>query len=360
MKKYELKYTKGEDGVFCMSTVENPATKTQLVMFESQEEDALFIKMMIPHHEEALRMAEEYDGKVSEKLQLIINSILSGQKKEIEDMKSIISNEINMQFQDDEKRVIYSVAMRPNMLIPRKDINGEPAMVFYSEETVNDLQQNFFKNNSHNGATINHDKNVRKDMYAFESWIVQDPEKDKATSLGLQVQKGDWVLAQKVDNPEVWEDIKKGKLTGFSIEAYLEPVLTQNEIEMTKEEVDARIKAVIQMTAEEDAAAAKKKEEEDAAEKMKMEGEGTPPAMTPEEIQKKLDELTTENVALKAKLAEYEVKEIDMSVEIAAAKKVAVEMGAELAKGIKPNSGASEKKYEEMSNVEKAKFNRGK
>ena len=307
MKKYELKYTKGEDGVFCMSTVENPATKTQLVMFDDE-------------------------------------------------MKA-------MEFQDDEKRVIYSVAMRPNMLIPRKDINGEPAMVFYSEETVNDLQQNFFKNNSHNGATINHDKNLRKDMYAFESWIVQDPEKDKATSLGLQVQKGDWVMAQKVDNPEVWEDIKKGKLTGFSIEAYLEPVLTQNEIEMTKEEVDARIKAVIQMTAEEDAAALKKKEEEDAAaeaEKLKMEGEGTPPAMTPEEMQKKLDELTTENIALKAKLAEYEVKEIDMSAELAAAKKVAVEMGEELAKGIKPDGNAPKKKYEEMSNVEKAKFNRGK
>ena len=295
MKKYELKYTKGEDGVFCMSTVENPATKTQLVMFDDE-------------------------------------------------LKA-------MEFQDDEKRVIYSVAMRPNMLIPRKDIKGEPAMVFYSEETVNDLQQNFFKNNSHNGATINHDKNVRKDMYAFESWIVQDPEKDKATSLGLQVQKGDWVLAQKVDNPEVWEDIKKGKLTGFSIEAYLEPVLTQNEIEMTQEEVDARIKAVIQMTAEEDAAA--------AAEKLKMEEEAakaTPPA---DDLQKKVDELTTENVALKAKIAELEGKAVEMSAEVEAAKKVAVEMGAEMAKGIKPD-GNPAKKYEEMSNVEKAKFNRGK
>ena len=304
MKKYELKYTKGEDGVFCMSTVENPATKTQLVMFDDE-------------------------------------------------MKA-------MEFQDDEKRVIYSVAMRPNMLIPRKDINGEPAMVFYSEETVNDLQQNFFKNNSHNGATINHDKNLRKDMYAFESWIVQDPEKDKATSLGLQVQKGDWVMAQKVDNPEVWEDIKKGKLTGFSIEAYLEPVLTNENIEMTQEEIDARIKAVIQMTAEEDAA--KKKEEEDAAaaeaEKVKMaEGDPAPPA---DDLQKKVDELTAENIALKAKLAELEVKEIDMSAELTAAKKVAVEMGEELAKGIKPDGNAPKKKYEEMSNVEKAKFNRGK
>ena len=303
MKKYELKYTKGEDGVFCMSTVENPATKTQLVMFDDE-------------------------------------------------LKA-------MEFQDDEKRVIYSVAMRPDMLIPRKDINGEPAMVFYSEETVNDLQQNFFKNNSHNGATINHDKNVRKDMYAFESWIVQDPEKDKATSLGLQVQKGDWVMAQKVDNPEVWEDIKKGKLTGFSIEAYLEPVLTQNEIEMTQEEVDARIKAVIQMTAEEDEAKKKKEEEDAAAEKMKMEEEAakaTPPA---DDLQKKVDELTTENVALKAKIAELEGKAVEMSAEVEAAKKVAVEMGAEMAKGIKPD-GSAPKKYEEMSNVEKAKFNRGK
>ena len=307
MKKYELKYTKGEDGVFCMSTVENPATKTQLVMFDDE-------------------------------------------------LKA-------MEFQDDEKRVIYSVAMRPNMLIPRKDINGEPAMVFYSEETVSDLQQNFFKNNSHNGATINHDKKLRKDMYAFESWIVTDPEKDKATSLGLQVQKGDWVMAQKVDNPEVWEDIKKGKLTGFSIEAYLEPVLTKNEIEMTQEEVDARIKAVIQMTAEEDAAALKKKEEEDAAaaeaEKVKMEGEGTLPAMTTEEMQKKVDELTTENISLKAKLAELEGSAVEMSAELSAAKKVAVEMGAEISKGIKP-SGNEPKNYEEMSGYERMQYNKQK
>lgn len=297
MKKYELKYTKGEDGVFCMSTVENPATKTQLVMFNDE-------------------------------------------------LKA-------MEFQDDEKKVIYSVAMRPNMLIPRKDINGEPAMVFYSEETVNDLQQNFFKNNSHNGATVNHDKNIRKDMYAFESWIVQDPDKDKATSLGLQVQKGDWVLGQKVDNPEVWEDIKKGKLTGFSIEAYLEPVLTQKEIEMTQEEVDERIKKVLMESEEE-----KKKAEEEAAaaeaEKVKMEGE---PA---DDWQKKIDELTAENIALKAKIAELEGKAVEMSAEVLAAKKVAVEMGEEMAKGIKPDGKASTKKYEEMSNVEKAKFNRGK
>jgi hypothetical protein len=49
-----------------------------------------------------------------------------------------------------------------------------------------------------------------------------------------------------------------------------------------------------------------------------------------------------------------------MSAEVAAAKQVAVEMGAELAKGIKPDGNAPKKKYEEMSNKEKALYNRGK
>ena len=304
MKKYELKYTKGEDGVFCMSTVENPAlVDTQLVMFDN---------------EKAL-----------------------------------------LQFEDDEEQVIYSVAMRPNVLIPRKDINGEPAMVFYTEETATNLLKNFFKKGSNIGGTVNHDGKVREDMYIFSAWKVLNPEMDTAVAMGLEVKKGDIIMGQKIDNPEVWKKIKNKELTGFSIEAYLEPVLTQNEIEMTQEEVDARIKAVIQMTAEEDVAAKKKKEEEDAmAEKMKMEEEAakaTPPA---DDLQKKVDELTTENVALKAKIAELEGKAVEMSAEVAAAKKVAVEMGAEMAKGIKPD-GSAPKKYEEMSNVEKAKFNRG-
>jgi hypothetical protein len=210
MKRYELKYTKGETGVFRMSTVESPAIGATLVMFDDET-----------------------------KL---------------------------LEFADDEKQIIYSVAMRPNINIPRKNINGEPAMVFYTEDTVAELQQNFFKNNSHNGVTINHDKNIRNDIYAFESWIVSDPEKDKATLLGMAVEKGDWVLGQKVDNPEVWQKIKKKELQGYSIECYLEPILTNTNVEMTVEEVDARIKLAFE-TEEEKALKAKEKEE---AKKLEM------------------------------------------------------------------------------------------
>lgn len=341
MKKYELQYTKGEDGVFCMSLVENPATKTQLVMFDDES-----------------------------KL---------------------------LQFQDDDKQIVYSVAMRPNMLIPRKDISGEPAMVFYTEETIADLQQNFFKKNHHNGATVNHDGKVREDMYIFESWIVQDPEKDKATLLGMQVQKGDWVTAQKIENAEVWQDVKSGKLTGFSIEAYLEPVLINNKVEMTKEEIDARIKRVLMesqlgtkytiedkdyyidklevggMVTDGDGNPIANAEMEIEKKKIKTDDKGViteavteveqeeeaPAEDKTAELQKQVDELTTENNDLKAKITELEAKKTEMSAEVAAAKKVALEMAEEMKKGIKPEEG-KKKSYEEMSNKEKALHNRGK
>ncbi len=342
MKKYELKYTVGEDGVFCMSLVENPATETQLVMFSKESE--------------------------------------------------------LMKFQDDEKQIVYSVAMRPNMLIPRKDINGEPAMVFYTEETIADLQQNFFKKNYHNGSTVNHDGKLREDMYIFESWIVQDPEKDKAALLGMQVQKGDWVTGQKIENADVWKDVKSGKLTGFSIEAFLEPVLINN-VEMTKEEIDARIKRVLmesqlgtKYTIEDkdyfidklevggmvtdgdgnpipnaEMEIEKKKIKTDdkgvileAVEEIENEGEPVPPAEDKTaELQKQVDELTTENNDLKAKITELEAGKTQMSAEAEAAKKVALEMAEEMKKGIKPEE-VKKKSYDEMSNKDKALYNRGK
>jgi hypothetical protein len=330
MKKYELQYTKGETGVFRMSTVESPATKTTLVMFDDES-----------------------------KL---------------------------LQFADEEKQVIYSVAMRPNILIPRKDINGEPAMVFYSEDTVNNLQQNFFKNNSHNGATVNHDGKVRSDMYCFESWIVRN--EDQAKSIPeLNAKVGDWVLAQKVDNPEVWADIKSGKLQGFSIEAYLEPVLTEEKkIEMTDEEFNARVKKVLMAEAlgdmymvGEKAYYLDKKEigglltdidgvpfsgvtetidglvmktdengfvidavpfvEEDAEEEVK-------PDMT-----KMMDDLQAENNDLKAQIVALKEGNTMMSKENAAIKKVSIEMTEELKKGLKPASDV--KNVEEMSALER-------
>ena len=339
VKRYELEYKLGEEGIYAMSTVSKPAVKSTLVMFSEE-----------------------------------------------------LSKSKVFEFADDEKQIIYSVAMRPNTWIPREEINGEPGEVMYTEETADALLQNFFQNNNHQGGTIDHNKENVKDMFIFSAWKVLDPARDAATVMGLDVQRGDIVMGQKVNNPEIWQRIKNKELTGFSFEAMLNPVLIKTNIEMSQEEVDARTRVVIKMAADEEAA--KKKEDEDAIamaahedeekmklaahddeEKKKIEAEAhTPPGthempdgsimpdadMVPA-MQKQIDDLTTENIALKAQVAELEGSAVNMSAETAAAKKTAIEMSAQLAKGINAYSPAPavKMKYEDMDNLQKVKFNRG-
>ena len=62
---------------------------------------------------------------------------------------------------------------------------------------------------------------------------------------------------------------------------------------------------------------------------------------------------------LKAKIAEMESGNTQMSSELEATKKVVTEMSEQFQKGIKP-TGGTPKSYEEMSNKEKALYNRGK
>jgi len=57
-------------------------------------------------------------------------------------------------------------------------------------------------------------------VYLVESWIV-DGEQDKAYNMGYSKQDvpvGTWMVGYRVDNDEVWEMIKQGKVKGLSIE----------------------------------------------------------------------------------------------------------------------------------------------
>lgn len=209
-------------------------------------------------------------------------------------------------FFNDEKRVIYSVAMRPNKLIFRKDINGEPAEVFYSKETVEKFQQKYFKFNGQSKTNINHSEESVKDVYPFESWIVMNKEIDKAKVLGLSVEDGDLVMGFKVENDDVWNECKNGNIDGLSIEAHFnnKEVNFKTEINMSKlEKVTAFFKELFaedEKTPEQIAA-----EEEKAKKDAEAMAKDAPPTDAPDEEKAMLLE---ENAKLKQQVAELETK----------------------------------------------------
>ena len=126
--------------------------------------------------------------------------------------------EIPLYFANEEKREIFSVAMSPDKLIYRNNIQGEPANVFYTAETIEKFQQNYFRTNANSGTNIDHAEVNTEGVFPFESWIVANPANDKSNELGLVTKKGDLVMGFKVDNDEVWQQCKDGNLDGLSIE----------------------------------------------------------------------------------------------------------------------------------------------
>lgn len=130
--------------------------------------------------------------------------------------------EIHFETMDKEKRLLIGPALIPDLPIFRLDKEtNEEYYAYMTAETIEKLAYSFLKNGRQNNATIEHEV-AAEGMTVVESWIIGDSEKDKAASLSMKYPKGTWMIAMKVNNDHVWTEwIKKGVLTGFSIEGML-------------------------------------------------------------------------------------------------------------------------------------------
>lgn len=142
---------------------------------------------------------------------------------------------IEIQLSDDERHMCYGAA-----LIPDKDIyrnNGEQEFyISFTKESIEKMSQDFMKNYRQNEVTLDHNE-MANDITITESWLVEDPYKDKANALGINVPQGTWMIGMKVNQIDVWERVKSGELKGFSVESMisLEDFSKQNENNMNIE-----------------------------------------------------------------------------------------------------------------------------
>ena len=201
-------------------------------------------------------------------------------------------------FANEEKRMIYSVAMIPNKMIFRNATESVPDHYgFFSTETIEKFQENFAKFQGDNLVSINHDGQKVDGVYKVESWIVKDSENDKSKALGLEAINGSLIQGFKIENDVVWGQCKDGQLDGLSIEAYLNGKLTDtNLITMTKEEkTPQNLWDTMKSFFATDAPA--------------------PPAETPPAPPAPTKDLQAENDALTAKIAELEAKITELEAE---------------------------------------------
>jgi hypothetical protein len=328
MKTYEMQLEDGGVGVFKVSIVKDPAIESNLIFFSAEKPDVLT-------------------------------------------------------FTNEEKKVIYSVVMRPNKLIYRKDVNGEPANVFYTSKTVEDMQINYFRQNGNKATNINHsDEGDAEGVFPFENWIVRDELTDIATKMGLEVKNGDWVMGYKVDNQELWEGfIKTGKLDGLSIEAMhinhkliTENMTVETPVQKEKSFWDELLDFV-NMSKEKhaedekpadpaaDEPAVETPAEEPVVEQVEHEPAAEPVVEVPAAEAAEGDAEPTE----KEVLLQKRIDELELKLSTLMAEKIKSDTALETMAAQTPAARAiinapavikTPKKYEEMSNFEKLKFNK--
>ena len=148
-----------------------------------------------------------------------------------ENFVALSRHKVEFKSVDDEKRIVVGLALVPDKEIFRK--SGDYAYkIMFSKETVKKASELYLKRLKNNNATIEHELAV-KGVSLIESWIVEDPNMDKTNLYKLDAPEGAWAVVMKIDNDEIWEDVKQGKYLGFSIEGFF----SQKEQELTKQEL---------------------------------------------------------------------------------------------------------------------------
>ena len=122
--------------------------------------------------------------------------------------------EVVFKLADEEEHLVFAEVYAPN--IPDTDTD------FMVPEEIKKMAYKFMQNMNLRNIDVQHNNELVPNACVVESFIARkgDPE----------FIEGAWVVGIHVDDPKVWDQIKKGELNGFSMEAMV--TRTEKELEL--------------------------------------------------------------------------------------------------------------------------------
>lgn len=104
---------------------------------------------------------------------------------------------------DDEKQVVKGIVIEPEV----EDSDGN----WTTREEIEKAAHDFLKRGE---MVVGHEHFLKMpDSFVVESHITEEDR----TINGKEVKEGSWIVGIKVEDPEIWEAVKKGRYGGFSI-----------------------------------------------------------------------------------------------------------------------------------------------
>jgi len=115
----------------------------------------------------------------------------------------------------EEKRIISGPLMVADFPIYRRDDEGREYYVVFNASTIRKIVYRYMKQGRTNSVNEMHETAL-DGVFMFESFIIDDM---KQTPKGYeQLPEGSWFGSFKVENDDVWQQVKSGDFKGFSVE----------------------------------------------------------------------------------------------------------------------------------------------
>ena len=142
--------------------------------------------------------------------------------------------EYKFNIKDEEKRIIEGYFMVADLLIGRINPDtGAKFFVKFSAKTIEQIREKQSRLGLNNNFNLMHDpRQIAEGVYMLDNLIIDNERGKVAPKEFEKVPNGSLWGSAKVDNDEIWEQVKNGEFKGFSVEGMfkqLEPVTMDEE-----------------------------------------------------------------------------------------------------------------------------------
>lgn len=121
---------------------------------------------------------------------------------------------------NEDEHIVMGVALRADYPIYRYNPQVGEYYVVFNKEVIKQLYQKFFKDNLINNVNLEHNT-FTEGAYLIQSFI-KDEEMGINPKGFEDCANGSWLVSYKITDEGLWQEIKQGNLTGFSVEMFAE------------------------------------------------------------------------------------------------------------------------------------------
>jgi hypothetical protein len=150
---------------------------------------------------------------------------------------------------NEEKRIISGPAMIADMPIYRKDDQLGEYYIIFGKEAIAQIVEKFSSQGLMKNFNLFHDEKKQcSGVVIFNSFISNKDLGIQPLSGFEDIADGSWFISAKVNNDEIWKQVKDGTFKGFSVEGLFNFAPLPKKEKMSQEEAYEKILNILNET----------------------------------------------------------------------------------------------------------------